>query len=328
MSNISIDPNATKFAVGRRLDSDRLSILPTIITPDHLVCKDERYTELNFEMTKIAHSNLGGYGPDGGQPGNLRYERIAHVGSDEVDLVVTTEGGYSPGKPDRNGKGSAMGRININSTSTALLKFRFVKSQTQEPMSLKKVFFTLFDVHGNKDGNDLEITVSGISEYFVTAQTRVAIKNLSHSQYTFGEVPMTNFTVKANNDETAQESVKEMWLNSLNRTVVLMFRNTSEFTLLMKVNPVYAGRDFEFTGWSEVADIGRKVVCQTENTLENYEAKFSLTEPVGIQSNSWLLSVTIGIALAAITGTAVVAIGRRMRCLVQPGAQYNVLLSM
>jgi len=245
----------TSEATGRRLGHDRQALLPRIVAPEELLCHEEAYTDLNFDRAGVSPNNLGGLGPDAGREGML-FTGVSTFEGQEVDLLVNASASYTPGKVERNGKGSLVGRININSTGPVQLTFALLKSGTQDPMTLPKVFFTLFDVSARgAGGDDLEIVAEGVSEYFVSEQTLVAVRT-NGSRCIFGPAEDPPAPL-----DPSKAGVKDMRLDSVNRSVLLVYRNTSEFALDVKARPGPAGRDFEFAGWSEAAEIGKRAVC-------------------------------------------------------------------
>jgi hypothetical protein len=287
--------NASRVIKRRRLTT----ALPQIVTPDHLSCKDESWADLDFEMTVVDNSQQ----IDDKYPWSLRYREITKYKGQKVDLLVTTSKSNISGKSERTGKGSAMGRININCTNTVPLKFKFVKTLTDEPLVMSKVFFTVFDIVDASDPkNDKSVTLAGMQEYFVTQSTRVAVEQLDNGEYTFGRDPLAQNAAVTPQKPFSEMSVKEMWSYSVNSSVVFMFRNTSEFMLYVKVTPGPIGRDFEFTGWSEVAQIGRKVFSGPQKAKA---AKFSLPEKI-VQpdgnTTARLLLVGTCLGLAAVIG--------------------------
>jgi len=222
----------------------------------------------------------------------------------KLDLLVTSDRKNISGRPERSGKGSAMGRINVNASTAVPFKFRFVRTNSQVPVVLKKVFFTFFDVAGGgSDANDKEITVGGISEYFLCDASSVDVTELENGQYIFGKAqPMDgSAAVEARPvaDAASQLSVKDLWLNSLNRTVVVMFRDTSEFTVYVSVTPGVDGRDFEFTGWSEVASIGKHFVHR-----DQIAQKFGVGITVGTEGASTSGYTQALLFVCAVVGSA------------------------
>jgi hypothetical protein len=322
--------------LGSRLESARLDALPRIVQPEQISCKDEAYTDLDFSHARIVHSNLGGYGPDQGAP-TLQYKGIATFRDQKVDMIVSTDLRYHPGDSKLNGKGSAMGRISMNGTHAAPLKFQFVNSLTQQPMYLTKLFFTLFDVSSIEDAEhqNMEVVATGVREYFVSRKTAVPVRSLNGSSYLFGHVggpvlDMASGTASGvglpedpgHLGNKRQANVKDLWLDSINRTVVLMFRDVSEFTLMVKVEPGPLGRNFEFTGYSEVVGMGRKVVL--EDTA-GFQAQFDIANNAPVldpESKASVLLACAGLValMAALTATLV-------RWARRPRAQYGVLLT-
>jgi hypothetical protein len=316
-----------------RLESARSDSLPAIIKPEHLSCQDEEFTDLDFAHAQIIHSNLGGYGPDKGAP-TLLYKGIATFRDQKVDMIVSTDMRYHPGDSTVNGKGSAMGRISMNGTGTAPLKFQFVNSVTQQPMYLTKLFFTLFDVSSVEDAEheNMEVIASGVREYFVSRKTAVPVRSLNRSSYLFGRnvdrraldvARYANDVGLPNEGDKKQANVKDLWLDSINRTVVLMFRDVSQFTLMVKVEPVVMGRNFEFTGYSEVVELGRKVVLEDDT---GFQAQFDDTTES--QATSAASGVTAILACAGLVALLLAVTSAMLRLWARgPRAQYGALLT-
>lgn len=239
------------LAEGRR----NVSALPNIVSPEVLRCIEEPHVQLDFEHSEVVASVPS---TDNRTLGwSLRFAHLARVTpGGAVDLIVTrTENGQGPpGDPHLDGKGSAMGRVTINSSlGAASFKMQFVKEGTNTPVALKKVFFSLFDVVDGIDGvNNKDITVSGITEYFVSTETRLKVEKKGSDSF--------RFYGDGDDKKLGRTNVGMMWRNSLHRTVALMFRDTSEFVIKVVLpkegNEV---RDMEFAGWSEIVRYGRKI---------------------------------------------------------------------
>jgi len=308
--------NASRMSKRGRLTT----ALPQLITPDHLSCKDETWADLDFEMTVVDHSQQ----IDDKYPWSLRYREITTVKGQKVDLLVTTPKNNISGFSARTGKGSAMGRININCTNTVPLKFQFVKTLTDQPQVMSKVFFTVFDIVDASDPkNDKSVTLAGMQEYFVTQSTRVSVEPLDNGEYTFGRDPLAQNAAVTQQKPFSEMSVKEMWSYSVNSSVVFMFRNTSEFMLYVKVTPGPEGRDFEFTGWSEVAQIGRKVFSGPQKAQA---AKFSLPEKIiqpRTETTSRLLLAGTCLNLVAVLGGVAAALRTWSRSSRAPATDHD-----
>lgn len=224
--------------------------LPRAVSPDLLRCAPEPYVDLDFHGSEVVRPSS----PPSSW--SLRFRSIA--AADEVgaiDLLVTrVDRSWAPGDPEQDGKGSMMGVVSIGGGAGEVsLRFRFVRSSTPKPITLSKFYFTVFDVSDGIDGfDDKEVTVSGISEYFVSVATRVAVANKEHGEF--------EFSSSRSREKAGRSDVRKMWQSSLHGTVAFMFRNTSEFTLKVRAaTPGEKLRRFEFAGWSEIVKYGRKV---------------------------------------------------------------------
>jgi hypothetical protein len=338
-------------AVGRRLLDVRPRVLPTIIQPEQLVCKDEAFVNLDFEHAEVTHSNLGGRGPDKHAPQSLHYRRIARTDDDQVDLVVTTPDGDYLGLPERNGKGSVMGRINLNSSSPIHLRFQFVKSGTESPVELPKVLFTLFDLLDDGDHTGIELEVLGPSECFAPARMATHVWNAGKDpdgvpRYTIG---VNKKDKRSAPDRALQDpgldpqdpdrdllsspehhvngkSVREMWLDSVNQSAVFVFKGRSEFSVVARTR---RGRDLEFAGWSEVADMGQKVGGEADGPgSPRFEEKFGDSSGLA-RRGSWVFDgfplgsvSSLGISAVAIS---TVVVSRLAKGAWSRRAQYGIL---
>lgn len=250
-SSLRSAPLTINLAEGQR----NVSALPNIIMPEILRCVEEPHVQLDFEHSEVVSTVPTAENRSWGW--SLRFAHVAQVTpGGAVDLIVrrTEAGRGPPGDPHLDGKGSAMGRVTINSSlGEASFKMQFVKEGTNTPVALKKVFFSLFDVVDGIDGvNNKDITVSGITEYFVSTETRLKVQKIGNDSF--------RFYGDGEDKKLGRTNVGMMWRNSLHRTVALMFRDTSEF--VMKVVLPQGGnevREMEFAGWSEIVRYGRKV---------------------------------------------------------------------
>lgn len=307
---------------GRRLEE---TILPRIVTPEELKCGAEVFTDLDFQRAVVVQNNLFGQGPSRNGHKSLEFMGIAkvHGHSVNLELSATTNPRHEMlgGTPERNGKGSAAGRIHLNTSFSVDVTFRFRSHSTGAPAVLPKVFLTLFDI--TKAGvGPLEVNVSGMSEYYLPKHPRFSIQQMGSDLYSFkGGVgqEQQQLLLESHDDgdggaataaeEPAKHKVKELWLDSLNRSAVLVFRETSEFSL--SVRAPRGARDLEFAGWSELVDpqLGQKVACRGAASVADAEAKFhsslETTRPfesgLGVVSTA---SATLCAVAAALLGCA------------------------
>mmetsp|Transcript_138624 Transcript_138624/g.336886 ORF Transcript_138624/g.336886 Transcript_138624/m.336886 type:complete len:266 (+) Transcript_138624:2-799(+) len=224
------------------------SALPSLITPDMLRCVPEPFIDFDFRNSQVAAA----LPPEGSW--SLRFSSIVAVGDGEaIDLLVTAPGRRDPpGDPKQDGKGSMMGVVTIDGAEGETeLHFQFLRP-SGAPVSLSKFYFTVFDISDGIDGhNDKDVTVSGISEYFVSVVTHVEVATLKKNEF--------KFSSRGDGKKVGRADVRKMWQNSLHRTVAFTFRNTSEFTLKVGAPRKTKPTRLQFTGWSEIVRYGRKV---------------------------------------------------------------------
>jgi hypothetical protein len=325
-----------EIAEGRRLQSNRQQyshLLPTVVQPEQLLCKDEPFAELDFMRSEIAHSNLGNMGPDKDGPEGLHFRSVATVGREKVDLLVSTEDGSGLGLPERNGKCSASGLININGSEPVQLRFQFVSADSGKPVTLSKVFFTLFDLV-SEDSSSLQVDVGAAAEYFALDTTRLGVRESDGVASDEGcrySIRGRGREVSASVEESDSKSVKEMWQESMNSSLLLVFKGQSEFTLTTRgVKPSPRGFDLEFTGMSEVMEMGVKTECSATRPVfqRKFRASESARQAAGSlarrQRRDWRTGAAHGIGFAALA-VASVAISRAARRTLSGRAGYGFL---
>jgi len=342
----------SEAAIARSLLDARPRVLPTIILPEQLVCKDEAFVDLDFEHSEVAHSNLGGRGPDKHAPQSLHYSRLARTDGDLVDLVVTAPNGDYLGLPDRNGKGSVMGRINLNSSSPVHLRFQFVSSGTVSRVKLPKVLFTLFDLLDDDGHAGLELEILGASECFAPSRMASLVRKagMDHHgvpKFMIGDAaskedspsasgrileqpahppPVSDPTLKSPNDPEDGKSVREMWLDSVNQSVVLVFKDVSEFAVVARTRQ---GRDLEFAGWSEVVDLGQKVGYEADGpdsfrVEEKFGGSSGLGRWISVEFGGFPLGSATSLGISAVAISTVV-VSRLTKGALSRRAQYGIL---
>lgn len=107
-------------------------------------------------LTKVKLSNLGGLGPDSGDP-VLQYGNIFPSESSEIDLIVSDASGtYSASKPERNGIVDDLGRIAVKAGSSVTLQFSLVSSEDGTPVDVSELAFSVFDLDTGPRGRSAE----------------------------------------------------------------------------------------------------------------------------------------------------------------------------
>jgi len=270
-------------------------VLPEIVTGDQLECAAEPYTDLDFRSAKVSNSNLFGLGPDKEGPATLEFVGVSDAHGSKVDLEISAETGDGPVPdifdPASNGKSSATGLVAVNGSHPVSLRFNFKDHDTGAPKVLEKVFLTLYDISQSGD-NGLEVNASGISEYFLSHHSVVEVHRPATSSYTFREASPGRQKHHGGSHplDIEKANVKELWLDSLSRSAVLVYRGVSSFSLSILASSS-SGRAFEFAGFSQLAStrLGRRVDCQNDrgdgghaSAADGAEAKFEGSSVRGV----------------------------------------------
>jgi hypothetical protein len=125
------------------------------------------YTHISIFDAQVAHSNLGGQGPDGGVE-ELRYTNVGSSGGRNFDLVVTLSDssvGYHRKSVNGFGGGGQFGKINFADCTRADVDFKIVDSATGAPVTMASMDITFFDLDDWKNHKNMEtITISGYDE--------------------------------------------------------------------------------------------------------------------------------------------------------------------
>ena len=91
----------------------------------------------------MLHSNLGGHGPDSGEP-NLRYGGVGSVGGAPFDLLVEVAEGHEY-RPGYHSLDSGFAKINLAFGTSTKLRFRFVWPGSTDEVPLQQVNLNIYD---------------------------------------------------------------------------------------------------------------------------------------------------------------------------------------
>ena len=115
----------------------------------------------DMENSVLAISNLGGLGPDFGQPPVMLIRDVGNVpGGPTVDLRISNKTLYALGRPSHNfnngfrtSENGTFGTIglgvprrgNVNSVNIVELRFEFLDGATGQPLSISRSFVSFYD---------------------------------------------------------------------------------------------------------------------------------------------------------------------------------------
>lgn len=129
---------------------------------------------VTVDLTNVVQNNLGGAGPDGGAE-EIRYKNAMDLNGKKVDVVLTAQGEYITPKPEKNGvTGDGFGRFLMKLKASTDFQFQFQDADTGEPVAVKDVALSFYDMDEAKDDRQREtVTVCGAKEAYVTANTEL-----------------------------------------------------------------------------------------------------------------------------------------------------------
>ena len=107
-----------------------------------------------MNIGSLKSNNLGGVGPEFGDPEELRYGPTIQVEGRDVDLVVVVASGAYEVAGDYatfQGSNEDFGAINVKDDTTAHLRFEFRDSETDELTGIDDFVFALVDIDQNKN---------------------------------------------------------------------------------------------------------------------------------------------------------------------------------
>ncbi|KAK3265347.1 hypothetical protein CYMTET_25962 [Cymbomonas tetramitiformis] len=222
-------------------------------------CSLEPVTEILID--KVAHSNLGGVGPDHDAPKEIRYSEVAQAqDSSWLDLVVvntstfsTTEGG--------SGKKNEFGRILVKYGSYVELTFSLVLSGTDTPAEPSTFYFSFSDLDTGNSGNNPEaVRAINFARYVLTDDTDLTATVLRSGETRF----------KAQSEGTTldnPESPDTLTDYQQASSVLLLYENTASFDIRLQVGGEKQdgqrgeGRNFFFAGANNMRDACAGSLC-------------------------------------------------------------------
>jgi hypothetical protein len=145
-----------------------------IIKSDSCLPCDICTSSTSVDLSNVVQNNLGGLGPDAGDE-EIRYKNAIDLNGRKVDVVLTAQGEYKTPKPQKNGNSPAgFGKFTMKTKSSTNFKFSFLDSETNEPVGVKDLALTFYDLDQAKKTQQKEtITACGAEEVYTTTDTEL-----------------------------------------------------------------------------------------------------------------------------------------------------------
>mmetsp|Transcript_25832 Transcript_25832/g.57015 ORF Transcript_25832/g.57015 Transcript_25832/m.57015 type:complete len:309 (+) Transcript_25832:79-1005(+) len=230
--------------------------------------------ELTFGKN-VVHNNLGGVGPDGGEPTLVMANVTTTADGKLVDMIITASRNYV-GNPRRNGvKGGVFGVINMISGISSDFHFALVDAETGDPVVMEKFYLTFFDLDAGRRKSRESVTLSNFASYWVPKYTELEIEERKDG---------TSFTaskkgVGSDNPKSPQT------LNKLqmSRSVTVAYEDRSDFDVTYTVGGNGNARNLLFAGWSNLVEHSEPVVPKNATPRTTGAPCTSGCEPIKIK---------------------------------------------
>lgn len=214
----------------------------------------------NGHEGKPSANNLGGKGPESGEE-SIRFANIFPSAEKPVDLVLVTEGDYTPKNSDVNGlENGAYGTVNVRSGTQVKLKYKFMEHATGLPVVTPSFMMTFYDFDGAKLGYATEsVQFSGFTSYTIADDTELALMDHDNGSLT---VTAEEFGNKHDNPISPLALTDVM----KKRAITLIFPPLTEFAIVFKATESAknkpGGRNLMFGGASSM-ECPEQPVCDS-----------------------------------------------------------------
>jgi len=130
------------------------------------------------DLSNVVQNNLGGLGPDSGAE-EIRYKNAIDLDGRKVDVVLAAENTYGTPKSSVNGNSDGgFGVFTMRTKTSTNFKFSFVDANTEEPVGIKDLALTFYDLDQAKNTRQQEkITACGAGEVYTTSDTELVHDN-------------------------------------------------------------------------------------------------------------------------------------------------------
>lgn len=172
----SIDADAQLNAVGgAELEAAMMNPEATCVkTPDSCLPCNICSQSTSVDLSNVVQNNLGGLGPDAGDE-EIRYKNAIDLDGRKVDVVLTAQDAYVTPKSSVNGySDTGFGRFTMKAKTSTNFKFTFQDAETGEPVAVKDLALTFYDLDQAKKSQQQEtVSACGAQEVYTTTDTEL-----------------------------------------------------------------------------------------------------------------------------------------------------------
>jgi len=223
-------------------------------TPDVNFCEDQK---LNLVGANLKSDNLGGMGPNLGDPQEIRFGNVFQTAANqEVDLVITNLTAYAHNRQgDENCLNGEYGNINVLTGTSVSLKFE-LKVGDAPLQHVPRVAFTIFDVdEGRRNKGQEYVSVCGWDKWTVPANSELEQFEAPDGCVKHGSTTIGN---AADNPRDPARLTEQQYA----RSIAYEF-NSATWTIDIQVSPANgAGRNFLFAGHPSIG-------CPTQQPVDD-----------------------------------------------------------
>lgn len=220
-------------------------------------CSRSEAADIDFSLATVAHSNLGGVGPDTGVA-ELRYSNAGTTNDGApFDIVVTTLGIYQAdftSGDNKNGVSGQFGKITLacndppsTEAGPAEFMFSFVQPGTNTPTTLSEVHMAIFDLDGDLSTGVETASSKGYKGYVTDANPSVVASRLPDGRTKFSSAGLVK---RIPNPTTPEALTTEQRQNS----VEYIYGDVSSFVIGFGIESCKYGRNLFFAGKSALSD--------------------------------------------------------------------------
>jgi len=172
-----------------------------------------------------------------GNSGELRYGEVFKG----VDMLVKPLDTYTPGDAKKNGLEKGYGVINLKGGTQTTFKFQFLKHDTEVPVTISKLYFTMANIDLNSGTKDEVSMLTAFDQIYLDPQSSV------HWTFRNGTSPAVFLA-------TAAEPLTFGTKEHRRDTVTWKFLSVSELTMTLATpgGKDYESRNFHFSGKSSL----------------------------------------------------------------------------
>lgn len=200
--------------------------------------------EFVLNRAGVVHSNLGGKGPDFDAPQSILFRDVFPQGR-LISLNITAMSNYTPDNTRKNGLRGEFGVVNIETGTSVELLFEFV-NRNGMPAPIDHGFWvSLYDFDQQQDlGGRETVTTFGFETYKLSETTTVHVGRDSQGRTYFTAGEFGDYS----DNPTHPKSLED---HQFDKTVSIKYpAGVSNFTMILEASDGFAGRNFEFSGYS------------------------------------------------------------------------------